>query len=79
MPAQNHSKKPAENRPSTSKRVKKAWPRIEGQSLKQWARMGSCSAETKPLVADWLYNKRISTSKPAQGIGRTNRVGKGKK
>ena len=79
MPAQNANKKPAENRPSTAQRVKRAWPRIEGQSLKQWARQGSQSAETKPLVLDWLFNKKANTSKPAQGIGRTNRISKGKK
>jgi hypothetical protein len=74
MPAQNANKKPAANLPSTARAVKNIWRKSgTSLSLKRWAR------ENTAQTAEWLHNKKANTSKPAQGIGRTNRISKGKK
>lgn len=89
MPSQNANKKPASVQPSVSRSVKSAWKKsIRELPLKQWARdlRNTLTQDNEHghgdlagLILTWLHNKKANTSKPTQGIGRTNRLGKGKK
>jgi hypothetical protein len=88
--AQNKDKKVGQNTPSTQSTVKGAWKK-SGRlvSLKQWVRhlratnattnVPTASSELVKASITWLLNKKANTSKPQQGIGRTNRIQKGKK
>jgi len=88
--AQNRDKVVGQNTPSTSHAVKTAWKK-SGRltSLKQWVRdmrkNNATTASSNPSsdllksALAWVKNKKANTSKPQQGIGRTNRIQKGKK
>jgi hypothetical protein len=79
--AKNMNKVPAVLKPKASHSVKSLWRRAgRTRSLKSFARsqlaMGGAPAEN---AANWFHNKGANTRGPEQGIGRTNRIGKGKK
>jgi hypothetical protein len=63
---------PAKLQPSVASTVKAAWKKSNSHlSLKAWARSGSSGLGE--ASATWFANKRLNTSKPPLGLGKTRR------